>query len=137
MHLFALAMGAGAAGTLLKGVLPPHLLIWAAIIGALVVDFLIVQPMFAVAMKFVTKPSEGIEGSLSVTARALTTFDTQGKGLVQFSLDGQIVQLLAMLDPAEIELGEGVGKGDEVTVVQVDTRRNSCVVSRLPSLRNP
>jgi hypothetical protein len=135
MDLFAFAMGAGAAGTLLKGILSPPLLVWAALAGAFVVDFLVVKPLFGLAMKFVTKPSEGIEGSVHVTAQALTRFDAQGKGLVQFTMDGQIVQLLAKLDPAEVELGEGVGKGDDVTVVEVDSKRNTCVVSRL--LRNP
>lgn len=137
LDLFALAMGAGAAGVLLKGILAPSLLVWAAVAGALAMDFLILKPIIGLAMKFVTNPSEGIEGTVKVTAQAITRFDAQGKGLVKLTLDGQIVQLLAALDPAELELGEGVGKGDEVTVIEVDAKHNSCTVSKLNATRNP
>src|SRR4051812_14052479 len=41
MDLFAMALGAGAAGVLLKGVLAPGLLVYAAIAGALFVNFLV------------------------------------------------------------------------------------------------
>lgn len=119
------------AGTLLKGVLSPAMLIWAAIAGALAFNFLITKPIFALAMKFVTNPSEGIEGQVRVKATAITKFDGEGKGLVQMTMDGQLIQLLARLDTAEVELGEGVYKGDEVIVTEVDVKRNACTVSKL------
>ncbi|HWA84311.1 MAG TPA: hypothetical protein VG820_12785 [Fimbriimonadaceae bacterium] len=137
MDLFAMAAGAGATGLLLQGVLAPHLLPWAAVAGALAAEFLLLKPAFALLRKFVTNPSEGIEGSVDMTAQAITRFDAEGKGLVQFTLDEQIVQLLAVLEPAELELGEGVSKGDQVTVVSVDPKRNRCVVSKLNLPRNP
>ncbi|HVT11347.1 MAG TPA: hypothetical protein VHE55_03700 [Fimbriimonadaceae bacterium] len=136
IELFAMATGAGATGVLLKGHLAPNLLVWAAVAGALAMDFLVLKPIIGFVMKFVTKPSEGIEGSVQAQAQALTRFDSEGKGLVQLTLDDQLVQLLAILDPAEQELGEGVSKGEQVTVVSVDPKRNSCVVSKLGS-RNP
>ncbi len=137
MDLFALALGAGAAGVLLKGVVAPAMLVWAAVAGALFLNFLVIKPIFGFAMKFVTKPSEGLEGTVALTGQATTRFDQQGKGLVQMTLDGQVIQLLATLDPAEQELGEGVGKGDEVTVLEVDAKRNTCMVSKLPPHPQP
>lgn len=137
MDLFAMALGFGAAGVLLKGLVSPGMLIWAAIAGALIFNFLVIKPIFMVAMKFVSKPSEGLEGTVALKAQAITRFDEQGKGLVRLTLDGQIVQLLASLDPAERELGESVGKGDEVTVLEVDAKRNACTVSKLSLVRNP
>lgn len=131
MDLFAMALGAGAAGVLLKGIIAPGLLIYAAILGALAFNFLVIKPMFALAMKFVTKPSEGLEGTVALKALALSRFDQDGKGIVKLTLDGQVVQLLAHLDPAECELGECVNKGDEVVVLEVDGRRNSCTISKL------
>jgi hypothetical protein len=133
MDIFAMALGAGAAGVLLKGVIAPGLLIYAAIAGALFLNFLVIKPIFMFAMKFVTPPAIGLEGTVTVTALATTRFDSEGKGLVKMTLDGQIVQLLARLDPAECELGECVSKGDEVTVLEVDPKRNSCTVSKLAS----
>lgn len=137
MDLFAMALGAGAAGVLLKGLVAPGLLVYFAVAGALFFNFLIIKPIFMIAMKFVSKPSEGLEGTAAVTAIATTKFDAEGKGLVQLTLDGQLVQVLANLDTAESELGERVNKGDEVTVVQYDAKHNSCVVTKLSALRNP
>jgi len=137
MDLFAMALGAGAAGVLLGGVLSPRSLVWAAVAGALVFNFLVIKPIFGLAMKFVTNPSEGLEGTVALTATATTRFDEEGKGLVQLTLDGQLVQLLAALDPAERELGEKVVKGDQVTVLQVDAHRNRCTVSKLPPHSQP
>jgi len=137
MDLFAMAFGAGTAGVLLQGVLAPGLLIYAAIAGALAFNFLVMKPIFALAMKFASRPSEGLEGTVALQGRAITKFDTEGKGLVQLTLDGQIVQLLASLDPAERELGENVVKGDDVTVLEVDAKRNMCTISKLPPHRNP
>ncbi|MFI5386403.1 MAG: hypothetical protein ACHQ50_09815 [Fimbriimonadales bacterium] len=137
MDLFAMALGAGAAGVLLKGLVAPSLLIYFAIAGALFFNFLIIKPIFMFAMKFVSTPSEGLEGTVQLTAIATTKFDAEGKGLVQLTLDGQIVQVLANLDSAESELGERVNKGDEVTVVHYDAKHNSCVVTKLSLLRNP
>lgn len=137
MDLFALALGAGATGLLLQKILAPNMLVWAAVAGALALNFLVLKPFFAMAMRFVTKPSEGLEGTVALKALATTRFDHDGRGIVQLTLDGQIVQLLASLDPAERELGESVSKGDEVTVLEVDAKRNACTVSKLSSNRNP
>jgi hypothetical protein len=110
----------------------PNLLVWAAVLGAVVFDFLLVRPILGLAMRFVSKPSEGLEGTVHVIGSATTKFDENGQGIVQLTLDGQLVQLLAKLDPAERELGESVSKGDRVTVLSVDAKRNVCLVSKLP-----
>lgn len=137
VDLFSLALGAGLTGVLLRTVLSPSLLVWAAVAGALTLDFLVIKPMFSLAMKFVTKPSEGLEGTVKVMGEAVTKFDSRGQGIVRLELDGQIIQLLADLDTAERELGESVAKGDTVVVVAVDGKRNRCTVSRISAGRNP
>ncbi|HTQ08809.1 MAG TPA: hypothetical protein VMI31_01940 [Fimbriimonadaceae bacterium] len=137
MDLFAMAFGAGAAGVLLKGVLGPGLLVWAAVAGALAFEFLFLKPLFAFALRFASKPSEGLEGTVALQGKAITKFDADGNGLIQLTLDGQIVQLLASLSRAEQELGEDIAKGDDVTVLEVDAKRNRCLVSKLPPHRNP
>ncbi len=135
IDLFAMALGAGAAGLLLRASVSSSTLPWYALVGALVFNFLIVKPIFALAFKFVSPQSEGLEGTVDRDAIAVTRFDPQGKGLVQLTMDGQIVQLLASLDVAELELGDGVSKGDAVRIVEIDAKRNTAKVTKL--LRNP
>ena len=127
-------MGAGLVGIVTRHLLSDPARALAAIAGALVMNFLIVRPMFAFGLKFASKPSEGLEGTVANVAHAITRFDEKGKGLVRLTLDGQVVQLLANLEPTELDRGVKVEKGDEVIVTQVDSVRNTCCVTREFSL---
>ncbi len=130
LDLFSLALGAGATGILLQHIVPASLLNWFAFAGALIFDFAVIKPIIAALLRFATKPSEGLEGTVAHSAEALTHFDAEGRGLVRLELDGQIVQLLATLDPTERSNGVDVSKGDEVVVTQVDPKSNTCRVTR-------
>lgn len=130
LDLFAMSLGAGAAGTLLQKTLEPGPLVAAAVSGAALFNFGIVKPLMSALLKFASRESHGLEGSVAHPAEAATRFDDHGRGLVRLSLDGQIVQLLATLESEEQARGVQVAKGDSVTIVEVDASRNTCRVTR-------
>ena len=54
--------------------------------------------------------------------------------LPQLTRCGQIVQLLAKLDPSEVARGVQVHKGDQVVLTEVDVKASTCQVTRELSL---
>lgn len=130
LDIFSLCLGAGLAGMALQAVFSAAMLPWIAAVGALIFCFGIERPFLSFAMKFVSKPCEGLEGVVARTAVAVTGFDNEGRGLVKVSVDDQTVQVLAMLDPAELHRGVIVHKGDEVVVTEVDPAKNTCRVTK-------
>jgi len=130
LDLFSLCLGAGLAGLALQTIFTASVLPWIALGGALLFCFGIERPFLSFAMKFVSKPSEGLEGAVAHTALAVTGFDEAGRGLVKISVDDQTVQVLAVLDPAELHRGVHVNKGDEVVVTEVDSVKNTCRVTK-------
>lgn len=130
IDIFSYCLGFGAAGLVLKHLLQGNVLVWVAVACAVAYNLLLIRPMMNLATKFVSRDSEGLEGTVSSEAEALGRFDHQGRGLVQITLDGQVRQLLAMLDPQELERGVTVAKGDKVMILEVDGARNTCRVSR-------
>jgi hypothetical protein len=130
IDVFSLALGAGATGIFLGPLIPANWLVWCAVLGAIVFDFGVVKPLIGFLARFVSRPSDGLEGQVAQMAEAISAFDHNGRGLVKLALDGQIVQLLANLDTGERERGIPVAKGDTVLVIEVDPGKNSCKVSR-------
>ncbi len=125
--LFSLSLGAGATGMVLRGSLKNGVfLALAAVLGGLALYFLIARPLLGVALKFASKPAETLSDSIAASAEATGRFDERGQGIVQLVIDGRLVRLLARLDsPAEVLPGE------KLVVLSVDTRRNTCRVTRL------
>lgn len=130
MDLFSISLGMGLTGILIRGYVLPPTVYLAAFLGGVAFDFCFVRPMFALAIRFASRPSEGLEGTVALGAEAVTHFDSDGKGLVRVNMEGQIVQLLAKLEPAEVAAGVTVSKGDQVVLTQVDSKKNSCRVTR-------
>lgn len=132
IDVLAMCMGAGAMGIVGRKFMkqPQFVVIMMAIAGAIVIDFLVVKPLFSMIMRFASTPSEGLEGMISQLAEAATTFDSQGRGLIKLSLDGQTSQVLANLEQSELAAGIQVHKGDRLVVLEVDPKRNICRVSR-------
>ncbi len=130
IDIFALCMGAGAVGELLKHALSANVLIAAAVVGALFFNLAVVKPMLGLLLRFASPESEGLEGQVARPAEALTRFDEAGRGLVRLTMDGQLIQLLATLEPEERDRGVRVVKGDQVFVVGVDGTKNTCRVTR-------
>ncbi len=130
LDVFSFAIGAGAIGVACKNLLPATPLALSAILGAVVFNYGVIKPIMANLLKFGTTPSTGLEGMIAQTGTALTTFDSCGRGLVQLKMDGQLIQLLASIDNAELHRGVHVHKGDEVVVIEVDGQKNTCRVTR-------
>ena len=129
--LLAYATGAGATGEILRQTaLEPRLVLYAALVGALAFNFGIAKPLLYRLLRFESRPSAGLEGATAQPAEALSRFDAQGRGLVRLALDGQLVQVLAHLDPAEHDRGVTVAKGDPLLVTEIDAARGTCHVTR-------
>jgi len=127
--LFSVLVGLGAAGLLLGGVLHGPLLAVAAVLGGLVFELLGVRPVWNFFFRFGSEPALTLESAITDTATAVTSFNLDGEGLVKIELDGQIVQVLARLAPADRGSGVRVRSGDTLIVEEVDAVRNRCVVS--------
>lgn len=130
MDLFAFSLGAGATGILLSPIVKEPLLAVAAAVGALVLNYAVVKPLMGLFLRFVSRPSEGLEGMLAHEAEAVSAFDGQGRGLVKLILDDEIVQILGTLESAELASGVHVSRGDRLTIIEIDPKRNICRVSR-------
>ncbi len=129
LAIFSVCLGAGATGMLIQGHLAPSFVAVLAAVAGILFNAWVVNPVSNALLSFAARPSEGLEGSVAHTATAITSFDEQGKGLVSLTVDGQTVQVLARLDPAEVGL-ECVHKGDELVVLDVDSKRNTCRVTK-------
>jgi hypothetical protein len=127
--LFSILVGLGAAGLLLSGFLPAPLLLPAAVAGGFAFELLAVRPVWNFFFRFGSEPALTLESAVTDVATAVTGFNQQGEGVVKIELDGQIVQVLARLSPADRATGARVHAGDTVVVEEVDAVRNCCTVS--------
>ena len=132
LTFFSLCIGIGATGLLLK---PLHLaaLLGAvlSLLGGLLFYGVIIKPVWGLIFQFASTPAGALEGTVAGVAEALTRFDASGKGLVRLNVDGQIVRVLAYLEPDERGEAVLVKPGDTLTVISVDGRANTCRVARL------
>ena len=132
LAIFSLCVGAGATGLLLR---PAHLAAaltaLAAMLGGLVFFGLLVRPIWNLLFKFASKPSAALEGMIARQAEAVTGFDGQGRGLVGLTIDGQWVRVLATLEADDQAAAPAVRPGEQLTVISVDGRANTCRVARL------
>lgn len=120
----------GATGILLRDHISGPLLWGAAIAGGIMFTFLLVRPMMRLILNFASKPSQGLAGQLAHPAEAVSNFDNHGRGLIRLTVDGEVKQLLATLDPFEMERGVSIVKGELVMIAEIDTERGTCVVIR-------
>jgi hypothetical protein len=127
--LFSILVGLGAAGLLLGGILGGPLLAVAAVAGGLFFELAAVRPVWNFFFRFGSEPALTLESAITDTATAVTSFNGDGEGVVKIELDGQIVQVLARLAPADLQSGVRVRSGDSLVVEEVDAVRNRCVVS--------
>ena len=129
IDFFAICLGFGATGLLLPHSLSSTAILVIAILVGLVFDIALLKPVFNFALKFVSTPSDGLEGMVAKFATSVSNFDSSGRGLVSIVIDAEEKQLLATLD--EGDRASGVRKGEQLIVTGVDARRNSCSVSRM------
>ena len=128
--LFSVLVGFGAGGLLAAPLGEPWRL-GAAILGAIAFEALLVGPIWRFLFRFESNPAVTLDSSIEDDARAVTSFDANGCGLVALDVDGQIVQLLATLNAAERSRGVRVRTGDLVRVTTVDPASGRCIV-RIP-----
>lgn len=129
--LFSLALGFGAAGEMLRPMLGGPLLLVAALAGGVAFERFVVSPLWNLAMKFASAPALTLESAVADEATAVTAFDANGQGIVSVEVDGQIVQILATLQPADRELGTRVRAGQRLRIDDVSAESNRCIVSVL------
>ena len=129
IDIFAIALGVGATGLLLPKGMSGTIILLIAIAVGIVFDFLFLKPIFNFALRFVSNPSDGLEGMVAKTATSVSNFDSSGRGLVSVVIDAEEKQLLATLEQSD--LGTPVKKGEQLMVTGVDARKNSCTVTKL------
>ena len=129
--LFSAMVGFGAIG-LAAAPLGEPLRAAAALAGAAAFEAFIVGPLWRFLFRFESRAATTLEGSVEEEARAVTSFDVNGNGLVSLDVDGQNIQLLATLSSDELRQGVRIRRGDMVRIAEVDAGRGRCTVT-LPS----
>jgi hypothetical protein len=128
--LFSLALGFGATGLLIRPFTPDGIGRAAlAVLGAVIFERLIVTPLWNFTMRFASKPALTLESAVADEATAVTSFDANGQGIVSIEVDGQIVQILATLQPTDRSLGVRVRAGQRVRIEDVNAAASRCTVS--------
>lgn len=132
MTIFSYCFGAGLTGILLKQAhLSSILTALISVCGALGFNHLIVQPLANLIFGFASKPSEALDGAVTQTAKVISHFDENGKGLVQVNVDGQLVRILAILEQEDRDKATVIQPGEDLTITYVDGHTNTCYVTRL------
>jgi hypothetical protein len=126
--LFSLFLGFGVSGVILHEVFGGVLLFAVAVLGALLFELGLIRPLWNFLFRFESAPAMTLETSIGDEARAATSFDAQGNGLITLELDGQVVQLLGSLRREDRDAGIRVRAGDAVRIDDVDAERNRCTV---------
>ncbi len=130
--LFGACTGFGACGLLLEHAgLPTGTSLVAAIVGATLFEWKVMQPAWRFLLGFASRPARTLEHSLFGEATAVTPFDDRGCGLVRLDVDGEVRQVLATV--AQTDPGAQafrIRAGERLRVVEVDTLRGRCTVSR-------
>jgi hypothetical protein len=126
--LFALMVGFGAGGIAAAPLGEPFQFV-VALAAAVAFEMLAVGPLWRFLFRFESRSATTLESSIEDEARAVTAFDADGCGLVALDVDGQVVQLLATLDPDERSRGVRIRSGDIVRVAEVDAARGRCTVT--------
>ena len=130
--IFSFLVGFGAAGVLLREFLGGGaVLLVAAVLVGILFERLLVAPLWRFLHRFESSPALTLESSLTDDAKAVSSFDVRGQGLVAIELDGQVVQVLGTLRSEDLEAGVRVRAGDRLRIEAVDGARNRCTVSYL------
>jgi len=129
--VFSVLVGFGAGGLLLRPFAPEPLLLAGALGAGILFEWGLVAPLWRFLFRFASEPAQTLESVVSDEARAVTSFDANGHGLVAVELDGQVVQLLATLNAAERGSARKVRAGDRLRIESVDDTRNRCTVTYL------
>jgi hypothetical protein len=104
--------------------------LFAAALGVgILFERVLVTPIWNFMFRFASAPALTLESAVSDEARAVTSFDANGQGLIAVELDGQSVQLLGTLQPSDRAMHVKVPAGARLRIEEVDSARNRCIVS--------
>jgi hypothetical protein len=106
------------------------LLFVCAALGGLAFEAGLIRPLWNFLFRFESSPALTLESCIGDEARAATSFDAKGNGLIALELDGQVVQVLGSLRREDRDAGVRVRAGDPVRIDEVDAERNRCTVRR-------
>ena len=129
--IFSFLVGFGAGGVLLRNTIGGLSLVIAALAVGVLFERLLVAPLWRLAHRFESSPALTLESTITDDARAVSSFDARGQGLVAIELDGQVVQVLGTLRSEDLQAGVRVRAGDRLRIEAVDDARNRCTVSYL------
>ena len=129
--LFTVCLGIGATGLALRPVLGGLPLFLAALAGGIVLERLIVAPIWALAFRFESRPALTLESSVDGEATVVSTFDANGQGLIAIEVDGQVMQVLGTLRADDRAIAGRIAVGTRVRIEAVDAGRNRCTVALL------
>jgi hypothetical protein len=129
--LFAGLLGFGVAGVSLQSWLGGPILLLAAIAGAIVLERVLVNPLWKLALRFASNPATTLDAMIESEAVAVSNFDKNGQGIIAVEVDGHVQQVLATLLPADRAAGARVRAGQRVRIEEVDSERQRCSVSLL------
>lgn len=127
--LFSAVFGFGLTGMLLRPFAGGPILAAAAAVGGILLEGVIVRPIWNLLFRFASTPASSLEGSLYSEATAASGFDANGQGIVALEVDGHLVQCLGTLRESDRLLGIRVHSGDVLRVEDVDPARSQCTVS--------
>ena len=129
--LFAGLLGFGIVGISLTSFIGGTALLVAAIAGGVVLERLLVNPVWKLALRFASNPATTLDSAIESDAIAVSNFDRNGQGIIAVEVDGHVQQVLATLRPADRAAGATVRAGQRVRIDAVDSERQRCSVSLL------
>jgi membrane protein implicated in regulation of membrane protease activity len=125
--IFSLALGFGAVGLVAEKFVILALSLPIAIIGAIALERLLIQPYWKLMMRFASKPAQNLESAAFSRAKAVMDFDASGSGLIELELDGQVRQVLGTLKPGR---KARVTRGNILRIESV-TDAGNCIVTTI------
>jgi hypothetical protein len=111
--------------------LPMTIAVVGAILPALLVERLLIRPLWNAAFRNQAMPSSAFEALVLCDARALTAF-RNGKGLIETTRDGRRIQLSARLREDQRSLPVAVGAA--LIIEDVDAAKERVTVAVKPTL---
>jgi membrane protein implicated in regulation of membrane protease activity len=123
--IFSLALGFGAVGLIAEKFVILALSIPLAIVGAIALERILIQPYWKLMMRFASKPAQNLESAAFSRAKAVMDFDASGSGLIELELDGQVRQVLGTLKSGQ---EARVTRGKTLRIESV-TDAGNCIVS--------
>src|SRR4029078_2080424 len=80
--LFSVCLGLGTTGLVLRQMLGGPFLFAAALVGGILFERVLVTPIWNFAFRFESAPALTLEHTMGSEAKAVTTFDADGQGLI-------------------------------------------------------